>query len=217
MSSPLEAPGRQLWGFSAEHACKLTELSPRQLRYWDQTGFFSPQYADDNRRRPYSRVYSFRDLVGLRVIAVLRKRHRIPLQVLRRVGHYIANAPESSWANIMCYVSGRDVFFDDPNTGALLSGRQLQPSLRIAMRQIASEVSRRAERLRRRSPKDIGAITNHRYIVHNASVLSGTRIPTVAVWNYHSAGHGVRQILREFPSLKRRDVLAECHRPRRSG
>lgn len=57
---------------SAEQVCQLTGLSARQLGYWDQTGFFSPTFVGPS-RGAYNRVYSYRDVVGLRAIAVMRK------------------------------------------------------------------------------------------------------------------------------------------------
>ena len=64
--------------FTSGHVSALTGLSDRQLREWDNRGLFQPAYAEDDRRRPYSRVYSFRDVVGLRTIALLRKQYRVP-------------------------------------------------------------------------------------------------------------------------------------------
>jgi uncharacterized protein (DUF433 family) len=52
--------------FTAENVCKLTGLSARQLAYWDATDFFSPELLDEHRRRAFGRLYSFRDVVGLR-------------------------------------------------------------------------------------------------------------------------------------------------------
>jgi len=57
--------------FSQRQVGRLTGLAERQLRYWDDTGLVSPQYATENRRRPYSRVYSYRDVVGLSALALL--------------------------------------------------------------------------------------------------------------------------------------------------
>ncbi len=59
--------------FSADQVTKLTGLSKAQLHYWDETGFFSPRYAFENWRSPYSRIYSLKDVVGLRTLSVLRK------------------------------------------------------------------------------------------------------------------------------------------------
>ena len=57
-----------LLGFSADQASRLTGLSSRQLRYWDETEFFSPAFREEIERAPWWRVYSFRDIVGLRAL-----------------------------------------------------------------------------------------------------------------------------------------------------
>lgn len=79
----------EIAAFTAEHVCRLSGLSSRQLGYWDDTEFFSPTVLDGFRRRAFGRIYSFRDVVGLRTIAILRNVHRIPLQELRRVGAWL--------------------------------------------------------------------------------------------------------------------------------
>jgi hypothetical protein len=38
---------------TAAHVCRLTCLSNRQVRYWDDTGFFSPTLIDEDRRRAF--------------------------------------------------------------------------------------------------------------------------------------------------------------------
>src|SRR5438128_5134619 len=106
----------ELLAFTADHVCSLTGLSKRQLRYWDATDFFSPTLADDEfGRRAFGRVYSFRDLVGLRTIAVLRE--QIPLQELRRVGQWLRAHSETPWSSLRLGVSGKTVTFQDPATG----------------------------------------------------------------------------------------------------
>src|SRR3546814_1019024 len=80
--------------FGEEHVSRLTGLSVGQLRAWDRRGFFSPHYAYEDRRSPYSRVYSFRDVVGLRAIAVLKQKHRSEehtseLQSLMRISYAV--------------------------------------------------------------------------------------------------------------------------------
>ena len=47
-----------LIAFTSDTVSRFTDLSIRQLHYWDRTGFFVPSFADPNRRRPHSRVYS---------------------------------------------------------------------------------------------------------------------------------------------------------------
>ena len=61
--------------FSADQVVKLTGLKIRQLAYWDSLGFFQPQYAAEDRRSPYSRIYSFKDVVALRTLSVLKSEY----------------------------------------------------------------------------------------------------------------------------------------------
>jgi uncharacterized protein (DUF433 family) len=212
-----------LLAFSAQHVCQLTGLSMRQVRYWDRTGFFSPCYSDEHRRRPFSRVYSFRDVVGLRAIAVLRQQYRVPLQELRRVGAQLAERYESPWTSLRLYVAGQRVFFDDPTTGArVATNPPAQAVFPIEMQRIAHEMQAAVKRLRKRQAEDIGKVTQHRYVAHNAPVLAGTRIPTSAVWNFHQAGYDTAAIIREYPRLTPDDVRAaityeEQRRQKRAG
>jgi hypothetical protein len=38
----------ELLAFTADHVARLTGLSNRQLRYWDDTGFFAPALLDEH-------------------------------------------------------------------------------------------------------------------------------------------------------------------------
>ena len=199
----------ELLAFTAEHVRHLTGISDRQLRYWDQTEFFTPTYVDENRHRPFRRVYSFRDVVGLRVIAVLRNRHKVPLQELRKVGEWLKRHHDSPWAELTFFVSGRHVFFEDPETGVRMGGRPLgQTVFPIAMEEVATEMRQAAERLRDRRPEQIGKVSRYRYVAHNAPVLAGTRIPTAAVWTFRKAGYSVDAIIKEYPRLMPGDIQA---------
>jgi len=64
--------GNVISAFSEEDVERLTGVSVRQLRYWDGTGFFKPSLADDNRRWTFSRVYTFRDVVCLKILNTIR-------------------------------------------------------------------------------------------------------------------------------------------------
>ena len=76
--------------FSEEHASKLTGLSLRQLRHWDRIGFFRASVVYDEPRVPYRRIYSFRDLVALRVLNDLRNVQKISIDHLRQVAEEFA-------------------------------------------------------------------------------------------------------------------------------
>jgi DNA-binding transcriptional MerR regulator len=95
--------------FSALHVRHLTGLSLRQLSYCDKTEFFAPYYAVNNLRSLSSRVYSFEDLVGLRVIAILRNERKIALQKLRKVAEELSKYHSRPWSGLVLYVVGEAV------------------------------------------------------------------------------------------------------------
>lgn len=203
------APKTELAAFTAEHVCRLTGLSARQVAYWDKTEFFSPTVLDDHRRRTFGRIYSFRDLVGLRTIAILRNEHEIALQELRRVGAWLRSKHDEPWSSLRFALRGRRVVFYDPGSGAAVEPRGAgQEVLPIALEPIANEMREASVRLRDRKHDQIGQLTRNRYVVHNAWVVAGTRIPTTAIWNFHRAGYSPEAIIREYPRLKPADVQA---------
>jgi len=58
-------------GFTAHQACKFTGCTARQLRYWDKIGLVPPSVQGTGGRPGIPRLYSFRDLVALRVVKSL--------------------------------------------------------------------------------------------------------------------------------------------------
>ena len=199
----------ELLAFTAENVCRLTGLSGRQLSYWDATDFFSPELIDEYKRRAFGRIYSFRDVVGLRTIAVLRNVHRIPLQELRRVGEWLLAHHKAPWSSLRFALSGRTVVFSDPVTGKYVEAAGGgQAVIEIDLEIIASDMRRAADGLRDRQKEQIGTVVRNRYVVHNAWVVAGTRIPTQAVWNFHKAGYTADAIIKEYPRLTPEDVRA---------
>lgn len=199
----------ELLAFSPQHVSRVTGLTLRQLSYWDRTGFFSPKDLDGVPGRPFSRIYSFRDVVNLRVIALLRNRHHVPLQDLRSVGTRLNECRDVSWATLTLYVSGRKVFFDDPRTGFPMAAQPPgQTVFPIAMEKVADEMRTASTGLLERTPDQIGKVLQNRYVAHNSPVLSGTRVPTTAVWNLHQAGYTPEAIILEYPRLTTYDVRA---------
>jgi DNA-binding transcriptional MerR regulator len=190
--------------FTADHVVRLTGLSQAQLRYWDRTGFFKPAYGDSP-GAPYGRVYSFRDVVGLRTLSVLRKSHEIPLQQLRKIARQLSRHTEVPWSELTLYVFRGEVYFREPDTEAVrgvLSGQYTH----IRLRRIIQDIAAEAEKLKHRTPDQIGRIERNRYIVHRAWVVAGTRIPTKAIWNFAQAGYSPKGIIREYPLLTEQDI-----------
>jgi uncharacterized protein (DUF433 family) len=198
------------FAFSADQVGRLTGLSLRQLAYWDATDFFEPEYAPGYAYGAFSRVYSFRDVVGLYTLGLLRKKFKFSLQKLRAVGQYLRQYDDAPWSALALYVQAGDIVFRHPAdpdeyASALKPGQRVFP---MEMELVARHVEVRANRLRWRRNDQIGKITRKRYVVHNAAVLAGTRIPTRAVWNLHVAGYDAEAIIREYPRLRRADIEA---------
>jgi uncharacterized protein (DUF433 family) len=195
----------EILAFSAEQVRRLTKLSAGQLTYWDRTGFFHPTYADD--ARAFGRIYTFRDVVGLRVIAILRQEHGVSLQELRVVGEHLRKHHETPWSSLKLWVLGKRVYFSEPESGAVFPARGgVQRAIDVALEQVARDVDRAASRLRDRGADDIGRIFRNRYVMHNSPVVAGTRVPTSAIWNLHEAGYPAERIIREYPRVTGVDI-----------
>ena len=197
----------ELLAFTADHVCRLSGLSKRQLSYWDATDFFSPTDIDTNGRRAFSRIYVFRDVVGLRTISILRNQHKIPLQELRRVGQWLREHFDAPWSSLAFGLNGRKVVFRDPETGTVVEPRGGgQAVFSVLLQPIANEMRKAAAQLTKRRAEQYGELERNRYVVHNAWVIAGTRIPTLAIKNFHDAGFKTREIIKEFPRLTPKDV-----------
>lgn len=194
--------------FTEDQASRLTGVSVHQLRYWDRTGLFSPQFADENRRAAYSRVYSFMDITALRVLNVLTKQYSVSVQHLREVAGKLCSLDNGAWSRVTLYVLKRRVNFDDPEDGRqreIVSG---QYSIGIPLEKVVSDTRRDIKTLSERDAAQVGKIQRNRNVSHNAPVISGTRIPVRAIKNFHEDGFTVEQIIAEYPSLSAADVTA---------
>lgn len=211
--------------FTADQVCALCGISARQLAYWDKTGFFKPRYTADE-KRPFNRIYSFRDVVGLRTIGRLRNEYGVPLNPdLRQISEDLKKTPDSDWSKLVFYEdpmaetshlkgvsSGRRkrarVYFRHPNGGSIIASSPHGQRPLFEMRMVIQNVERNLVRMNSRKPKQIGKVEQHRYVVRNEPVIAGTRIPTAAVYRLHQAGFTPEAIIREFPRLRPADVDA---------
>lgn len=193
--------------FSEEHVATLTGLSRGQLKSWDRAGFFNPNYAHEDRRKAYSRVYSFRDVVGLRTIAVLLKEYRVSLKELRRVADELVRRGYEHWADLKLYVVKKKVHFREPKTGNVEGVWDGQYAM-LPVIDVLVDVKERVEKLQKRPASTVGEIDRKKFVARNSTVIAGTRIPTASIKRYKDAGYSVSEILKEYPSLKRRDIVA---------
>ncbi|MCA6102352.1 DUF433 domain-containing protein [Bradyrhizobium australafricanum] len=193
--------------FSADQVVKLTGLTMRQLAYWDKLGFFEPQYAADDRRSPYSRIYSFKDVVGLRTLSVLKSQYKCSLPHLQTVARELSAHSTAPWAELTLYVWNKQVQFREPDTGKIRGVVDRQYAM-LPIKSVMEDVRREAELLRERQPAQIGQVEKHRYVSHQAPVISGTRIRVATILHFVEAGYSTADILKEYPSLTEADIEA---------
>ena len=192
--------------FSEEQAQRLSGVSLNQLRRWDADGFFQPSIAD-LKRVPFGRVYSFRDIVSLRVLNDLRNKNKIPLSHLRDVSQTLAHFGDERWTKTTLYVLGRRVVFDDPRTDLrqeVVSGQRV---FDIPLRVVIASTKKAVLQLGERADK-AGQIVRARFVSQNEPVMAGTRVPVSAVQDFARAGYSADRIIKEFPDLTLADVEA---------
>ena len=94
----------------------MVGLSKGRLRYWARTGFFAPSFVEEDGRLPYSRFYSFKDIVALRTLELLRIQNNVPLQHLRKVAEKLSHLRDDLWTKTILFVENRKVVFVNPET-----------------------------------------------------------------------------------------------------
>lgn len=194
--------------FTQDQAERLTGVSKPQLLYWDRTEFFIPSMAYGDRRAPYSRLYSFRDLVSLKVLNALRNEANVPLPHLREVKEKLAHLGDDLWAKTTLYVLNRKVIFHNPDDAAREEVVSGQAILEIPLRVVTTGVEDAVKALRQRDSASIGKIEKQRNIAHNAAVIAGTRIPVRSIKAFAAAGYSIQDISKEYPTLTADDIRA---------
>jgi len=206
----MDDPANVVTGFTAEQVTKLTGLTMAQLAYWDRSGFFCPYYAAPNRRSPYSRIYSFKDVVGLRTLSVLKGGYNVSLPHLREAAKELSKYSKTPWSDIKLKVWNRKVHFDEPETGKTRGVVDGQYVL-LPIIDVIEDMRRQTEALARREPAQFGQVEQHRYVSHNAPVIAGTRVPVASIVRLSEDGYSPEDILQEYPRLTRTDVEAALH------
>jgi DNA-binding transcriptional MerR regulator len=99
-------------GFPTPVAAKLTGVSVKTLENWDSRAFLKPTIAEAG-GRGVSRIYSFRDVIAIRVVCELRDAG-ISLSSLRRVVKYLRArkglSANEALASTSLVTDGHDVF-----------------------------------------------------------------------------------------------------------
>ena len=196
--------------FTEEQTARLTGCTVHQLRHWDRSDFFQPEYADPNRRVAFSRIYSFRDLLSLQILNTLRNDLGMSLQHLRNVKEKLAHLGEEKWSKTKLYVIKKEVaFFDEEREEkrAVISGQiVLEPIILEVVK--ANMLNSIRSMNATRDAQSVGKVERNKAIAHNQPVVAGTRIPVSSIQEFAKEGYTVDQIKREYPSLTEEDIKA---------
>src|ERR687896_1827122 len=132
-------------GFTAEQASRFTGCTPHQLRYWDRISLVRPSVQQTGGRPGIRKLYSFRDLVGLRVIRSLLE-GGMSLQRVRRAIEFLRKKAglDEHLSELKLVTDGQSVFKICRTDGELLDAlREGQMAFFLAIDDIAQSVDAR--------------------------------------------------------------------------
>ena len=132
-------------GFTAEQATRFTGCTAHQLRYWDRIGLVRPSVQATRGRPGVRRLYSFRDLVALKVIRSLLE-GGMSLQRVRRAIEYLRKKAglDEHLSEIKLVTDGKSIFKVCRTEGEVLDAlREGQMAFFLAIDDIARSVDGR--------------------------------------------------------------------------
>jgi DNA-binding transcriptional MerR regulator len=132
-------------GFSAEQASRFTGCTSHQLRYWDRISLVRPSVQSTGGRPGVRRLYSFRDLVALRVIKSLLE-GGMSLQRVRRAIEFLRKKAglDEHLSELKLVTDGKSIFKICRNDGELLDAlKEGQMAFFLAIDDIARTVDAR--------------------------------------------------------------------------
>ncbi len=128
--------------FTADQATRLSGCTHHQLRYWDRVSLVSPSVQGSGGRPGVRRLYSFRDLVALRVVRSLLD-NGMSLQRVRRAWDYLRRegGMDDHLAQVKLVTDGQTIFRVSRDEGELLDAlREGQLAFFVAIDEIARDV-----------------------------------------------------------------------------
>ncbi len=129
-------------GFTAEQACRLSNCTPHQLRYWDKVGLVQPSLQTTGGRPGVRRLYTFRDLVALKVVRSLLD-NGMSLQRVRRAWDYLRREGDmdTHLSEVKLVTDGQSIFRVSSDEGELMDALwEGQLAFFVAIDEIVHEV-----------------------------------------------------------------------------
>jgi DNA-binding transcriptional MerR regulator len=142
-------------GFRGPQACSIVGISYRQLDYWARTGLVSPELREA-KGSGTQRLYSFRDLVHLRVIRNLLDAG-VSLPKIRKAIQYIADELRTSLANVTLLSDGKSIYAATSDSEIVDLLRKGQGVFGIALGKVYEELQGAIARLAPESETEAAA------------------------------------------------------------
>jgi uncharacterized protein (DUF433 family) len=210
--------------FTTDQVLRLTGVSRRRLGYWLDHDILVAD-VDEARGRGHVRLWSFRNLLEVRVAVWLRD--KVSLQLIRKMVGKLRSLEglehpltDVSFAVVeAAHKSGRqDVVIrrSDGSWETWAEGQKVM-EVTVPLRRFADEL-RDAANADRAARRRVGQVERRRGALGSTSVLAGTRVPTMTIWSLHEAGWSTERILDNYPGLEAADVEAALQaQAKRSG
>lgn len=137
-------------GFTTRQVCKITGIEYSTLDYWDRAGFIKPSIAE-GAGTGSRRLYSFRDLISIKVANSLRS-NGVSLQKLRKVVDYLKQQDDRithPLAGTILITDGKKVYLTNDETTVvdILAGGQLVFAL--ALDKLVNKLEKRTKMVAR--------------------------------------------------------------------
>jgi len=195
----------EIQAFTADRVRALTGISLRRLQYWDEQRFISPGLTA-RKGRGRKRLYSFRDLVSIRVAGQLRALG-ISLQQIRKVHAYLQKLDyRQPLAQLQFFVVNDRLYFAEADT--VRAGRrpeQVLASYVVPVGEIAHGLAGQIAKLRERRT---GEIERRRGTLGSQPIIKGTRVTVASIRRLAHDGASQAEILEMYPDLKPADIHA---------
>lgn len=129
-------------GFNADQASRFTGCTPHQLRYWDRVGLVRPSIQATGGRPGVRRLYSFRDVVALRVVKSLLE-GGMSLQRVRKAIEYLRKkaALDEHLSEVKLVTDGQSIYEVARDDGDLMDAlKEGQMAFFVAIEDVARTI-----------------------------------------------------------------------------
>lgn len=136
--------------FTSHQASRLTGCTRRQLRYWDEIGLVRPSVQSTGGRPGVPRLYSFRDLIALKVVKSLLD-GGMSLQRVRRAYGFLRERAgmDVHLSEVKLITDGKSIFKVARREGEILDAlRNGQMAFFVALDTIVRSIDAEVEEFR---------------------------------------------------------------------